>query len=205
MKQVHSAVAVRDVGQGKPPEVMAQTSDTSNLKCALVALLVLNIVTIVALIVVAVSMTKVGDDSIDSTELGPNAVSSVGIQDAAVTAGKLAAEAVTRDALLPTAVGGGLKLAADGSVTLDTQAGVAAAGKPLVLGAGKSVDTLTVTALKFGSDAAALPEDAGTSGQVLQSDGSGNLLWTTSTGPTGPTGTRGPTGPAGATVRHRWL
>lgn len=160
----------------------------------------LNIITIVALIVVAVSMTKVGDGSIDQTELGVNAVGSVGIQDAAVTAGKLAPAAVTRESLMPSAVGGGLKLAADGSITLDAQPGVAVPGKPLVLGVGKRVDTLTVGTLKFGSPGVALPRDAGASGQVLRSDGAGELEWATATGPTGPTGARGPTGAVGATV-----
>lgn len=48
------------------------------------------------------------------------------------------------------------------------------------------------------NNAFSFPSSDGTNGQVLQTDGSGNVSWASATGATGPTGPTGPTGATGA-------
>lgn len=157
---------------------MVVGQDTSGLKCAVVALFVLNLCTILALVLVAIRSSKVDDGSIGTVQLAALSITEGKIGTGAVSMAKIGTDAVSREKLNGDVVGFGLAQSSDGSLKIDAQAGVAAANKAVVLDAAKSVDTFRAQALQFGSTSAVtFPTGDGTNGQVLKTNGAGQLSW----------------------------
>ena len=182
---------------------VVQEESQDNMKCGVIALFVLNMLTIVAIIIVATQLGKIDSNAAQSGAFKVGAVQDASIQDSAITATKLAPAAVTRANIAANVAGRFMQQAADGSLTLATTAGVSVTDTAVVLGASKNMDELRSDALKFGATPLSLPVGDGSAGQTLATDGSASVVFTTATGPAGATGPQGFQGAAGSTVRCR--